>query len=265
MTLRTDGPDWQSIARSMINAGHDTNAAACRLAWLELMQRKPPGSLPAEDLEKRFWSRPGRRVDLFDGDCWCSGITAIDSDAMAGRSTINLDSGETVTISLPDKRVRVSLLFPPSSILDSIRFIRDAVRTAADVALVTLEGSETKHCSLRDLVLLIRGRQESRTLQQPAPAMASEQMAADLISILHPSQVVRGVSIDNEIGATVVSLAGVTKIMQCKGVHFDRLRLSKIDTQLINGTLIKVSCQCSFHAFRCCPSCLTADGCAMQS
>lgn len=240
MTFRTDGPNWQLIAQSMIDDGHAVDAAGCQRTWLELIQRQPYGSLPAEELEKRFWSMPRRRVDLYDDDCWCSGVTVTDARAMAGRSTILLDSGETVTIAVPDQRVRLSLLVPPSSVLDSVRFVPDAVRTAADVTLIAIEGSKTKHCSLRDLVLLLRGRQESRTLQQQAPAMASEQMALDLISMLHPSEVLRGVPIGDEIGATVVSLVGVKKILQGQGVLFDRLRLSQIDTQLIKGALLSV-------------------------
>ena len=245
MTLRTDGPNWQSIAQSMIDDGHAADEAGCEITWMELMRRKPLGSLPALELEKRFWSQPGRRVDLYDDECWCPGITVSGTNTVAGRSIIRLDSGETVSISVPDHRVRLSLLVPPSSILDRVRFIPDAVRTAADVTLITVEGNKTKHCSLRDLVLLLRGRQESRTLQQQAPAMASGQMALDLISTLHPSEFSCGISIGDEIGATAVSLAGVKKILQHRGINFDRLRLSQIDTQLIRGA--HRSSQCSSH------------------
>ncbi len=242
MTLRTDGPNWQSIAQSMIDDGHATDGASCEIAWMELMQRKPPGSLPPEELEKRFWTQPGRRVDLYDVECWCPGVTVTDTNAVAGRSSILLDSGETVSIFVPDYRVRLSLLVPPSSILDRVRFIPDAVRTAADVTLIAVEGKKTKYCSLRDLVLLLRGRQESRTLQQQAPAMASEQMALDLISTLHPSEFTCGISIGDEIGATAVSLAGVEKILRHRGINFDRLKLSQIDIQLIKGACRGFSC-----------------------
>ena len=164
-------------------------------------------------------------------------VTHSSTAAFEGRTAIKLDSGENVTIPLPDRRVRLSLLFPPSSTLDSIRFIPDAVRVVADVTLVAIDG-QTKYCSLRDLVLLIRGRQESRTFQQAAPAMASEQMALYLMSILHPSEILSGISIGDESGATFVSLAGVKKILKSPGVNFDRLRLSEIDKQLINGALL---------------------------
>lgn len=238
MTLRTDGPNWQAIAQSMIDDGHAADEAGCEMSWLELMERKPAGSLPAEELEKRFWSQPGRRVDLYDGECWCSGVSVTGAgNAAVGRSTILLDSGETVSISVPDHRLRLSLLLPPSSILDRVRFIPDAVRTAVDVKLIAIEGNTTTYCSLRDLVLLLRGRQESRTLQQLAPAMASEKMALDLISTLHPSEFSCGMTIGDETGATVVSLAGVKKILQHRGINFDRLRLSQIDTELIKGAV----------------------------
>lgn len=237
LTLGTDSPDWASVASSMTAAGHPLDDAACKTTWLDLMQRKPPGSLPADELEKRFWTFVGRRVDLLDGDCWCSGVTAPNADALAGCCTIDLDNGETVTISVPDKRVRyaalqlsaalppppasccsltnvppavtscsLSLLFPPSSTLERIQFLPDAVRTAADVTLATVEGNTaTKYCSLRDLVLLLRGRQESKSQQQPIPAMASDEIAEDLVSMLHPSEVIHGVAMPGELNATVIS------------------------------------------------------------
>lgn len=239
MTLRSDGPNWHSISQSMIDEGYNTDAACCEATWLELMQRKPLGSLPAAELEKRFWSLPGRRVDVYDSNCWRSGVTVADASARAGLSAISMDSGEVVTIKLPDHRVRLSLFLPPSSTMSSVRFIPDAVRTVADVSFTTIDGS--KYCSLRDLVLLLRGRHESQTHQQPAAMMASDQMALDLMSILHPSEFLPGISVGNEVSGNVVNFAGVKKILQRPGMIFDRVRLSQLDTQLLKGVLINVS------------------------
>ena len=238
-----DDPDWNDIFKLMTVAGHTDEAHKAEQLWLEMCKRLPPGSLPASSAEPRFWSTPDRRVDIHDDNGWSSsGIIQQDpnGNSLAGYCMIMKDSGETFSIRLPDERIRLSTFLPPSADVHTIPYIADAVRMAHDVTLVLLdeEDSATKHCSLHDLVLLVRGRHEGRQDSTASASSSIDEDANEMISRLHPSEVVHRVQMPqiSETSATVLTLAGVTKVLrEGRGTNYDRMRLSKYDQDLLTA------------------------------